>query len=383
MFIVIADDLSGAAELAGIGLQFGLDVEIKSEFTGSSDADLLVINTRTRILDTYTAFLNVRKATAFISTLTPQWIYKKTDSVLRGNILAEIKAIFDVTSLKKCLLIPANPGLGRTIVDSKYLINNLEITNTSFAQDPDYPCETSDVMNLLGEFENVNTAYLRNRQILPSSGVFIGEIENESSLEYWADQINEQILPAGAAEFFSKILQNKGYTITEQQAQQKQEYGKTLFICGSTHQNSRIAVEKARQDGAEIFYIPEKLLLKPDNNLIERWKWEINSAFKKSDKIILAVTNKIGSSKELARTIQNVFSRTVALLLLGMNLDTLVIEGGETAQEITKRLKINCFFPKKLLAAGVVELSTKIENPSKIVIKPGSYKWPESLWRFI
>lgn len=50
MFAVIADDLTGAAELAGISLQFGLTSEIKSEFTGSTDADLLVINTSSRVL---------------------------------------------------------------------------------------------------------------------------------------------------------------------------------------------------------------------------------------------------------------------------------------------------------------------------------------------
>ena len=258
MFIVLADDLTGAAELAGIGLQFGLSVEIKSEFTGSSDADLLVINTSSRILNKEEAFLQVKKAAEFLLTLNPKWIYKKTDSVLRGNVLAEIKAILDVTGLNKSLLIPANPGLGRTIVDRKYLINDVEIIKTSFAMDPDYPCNTSDVMNLLDGFERVETKYLIENQMLPFSGVFIGEIKNESSVKYWAMQVNDQILPAGAAEFFTKILQKKGYTFIEKQGQLKQDYGKMLFICGSTHQNSRVAIEHAKKEGAHICYMPGK-----------------------------------------------------------------------------------------------------------------------------
>jgi len=382
MFIVIADDLTGAAELAGIGLQFGLSVEIKNEFSGSSNVDLLVINTASRILKKEDAFIQTKKATEYVAAFNPLWIFKKTDSALRGNILPEIKAILEVTGLKKSLLIPANPGLGRTIVNKEYLINNVEIAKTSFAQDPDYPCESSDVISLLGTFEKVETSYLKENEKLPISGVFIGEIKSESSIKSWAEQVNETVLAAGAAEFFTNLLQKQGYSFISEKDHLKQGYGKTMFICGSTHQNSRVAIEHAKKENARVFYIPEKLLKKMDNNFLEKWLWDIKTAFKKSDKIILAVADANVFSKDSARKIQNIFSRVIAQLLLGINLDTLAIEGGETAQEITKRLKINNFYPQELLAAGVVQLSTKVENPSTIIIKPGSYLWPEILWNF-
>ena len=246
MFIVIADDLTGAAELAGIGLQSGLNVEIRNEFSGYSAADLLVLNTSSRILKKDTAFVQVRKATEYAITLNPRWIFKKTDSVLRGNILPEIKAILDVTGLKRSLLIPANPGLNRTIIARKYFINDTEIMETSFAQDPDYPCASSDVIQLLGEYENLTTMYLKEKETLPMTGVIIGEIKDKKSIKYWAEQVSSKDVPAGAAEFFSMLLKEHGHNLNEKPDHLKQDYGKTMFICGSTHQNSRMAIERAK-----------------------------------------------------------------------------------------------------------------------------------------
>jgi D-threonate/D-erythronate kinase len=382
MFCVLADDLTGAAEIAGIALKFGLTTEIKNEFHGSADSDVLVVNTASRIVDKEIARMINKKAMDYILTLNPEWVFKKTDSVLRGHVLTEISAILEVGKLKKCLLIPANPGLGRTIVNGKYYIENREIAKTSFANDPDYPSTTSDVLELLGTYDKTETAFLTESRQLPASGVFIGEVRDGESISNWARLIDSQLLPAGAAEFFTQILQEKGYQFQADSGQLSADYGKTLFVCGSSHQNSRLAVEQAARQGAQISYLPEDLLYRMDNHLLEKWQWDIKAIFKKSDKVILTVSGESKITKEIARRIQNIFGRTIALLLLGMNLNTLVIEGGETAQEITKRLQINCFYPNGLLAAGVVELQTKKENPVTVIIKPGSYAWPESLWKF-
>src|SRR5882757_10096749 len=43
MIAVIADDLTGAAELGGIGLRYGLSVEVNMDVNLSTKADLLVI----------------------------------------------------------------------------------------------------------------------------------------------------------------------------------------------------------------------------------------------------------------------------------------------------------------------------------------------------
>lgn len=382
MFAIIADDLSGAAELAGIALQYGIRSEIQSETVESTDADLLIINTSSRGLTQEEAFLKVKKSAELLLALNPDWIYKKTDSVLRGNILAEIAAILNIFQLKRSLLSPANPGLNRTIVDQKYMINNREITQTSFAEDPDYPCKTADVLGLLGEFDQIASGYLTENETLPEEGVFITEIKNDKSLEYWVEKINEDVLAAGAAEFFEKILRKKGYKSSKTKVHKVRENDNILFICGSSHQNSRMAIEKAAKKGAIISYMPEQLIYQKGNLdlLFEKWAMDIFESFRKTNSVVLAVSK--NDRKIYALKIQSNFSLLTERLLFKKKLAVLAIEGGETAQEITKRLKINSFRPKNLLSPGVVELETKIKNPATVIIKPGSYLWPDSFWRF-
>ena len=48
MIVVIADDFTGAAEIAGIALSYGLKAEVQTEFCENSSAELLVIDTDSR-----------------------------------------------------------------------------------------------------------------------------------------------------------------------------------------------------------------------------------------------------------------------------------------------------------------------------------------------
>ena len=48
MIAVIADDLTGAAEIGGIGLSYNFKVEISNEVNPHTTADMVVINTDAR-----------------------------------------------------------------------------------------------------------------------------------------------------------------------------------------------------------------------------------------------------------------------------------------------------------------------------------------------
>ena len=50
MIAVIADDLSGAAELANAAVQAGLSAEVQMRFHAASDADVVCVDTETRSL---------------------------------------------------------------------------------------------------------------------------------------------------------------------------------------------------------------------------------------------------------------------------------------------------------------------------------------------
>src|SRR5688500_7067066 len=124
MIAVIADDLTGAAELAGIGLRYGLRAEVVTAFIGKTDADLLVISMDSRSMNKADAIRKASETTAALLALQPEYIFKKVDSALRGYVAEEIAAHLKILQLKKAVLIPANPVLGRKIVNGIYLLNN-------------------------------------------------------------------------------------------------------------------------------------------------------------------------------------------------------------------------------------------------------------------
>src|SRR5688572_5722033 len=113
MIAVIADDLTGAAELAGIGLRYGLRAEVVTELTRETDADLLVVSMDSRSMDKQDAVRKASETTAAIAGLHPEMIFKKVDSALRGYVAEEIAAHLNILHLQKALLVPANPVLGR------------------------------------------------------------------------------------------------------------------------------------------------------------------------------------------------------------------------------------------------------------------------------
>jgi len=97
MIAVIADDLTGAAELAAIGLRFGLNAEVQTQLTPDSKADLIVVDTDTRSRTPTEATTEVEKVLKHIQEIRAQWIYKKVDSVMRGHILLSLIHISEPT----------------------------------------------------------------------------------------------------------------------------------------------------------------------------------------------------------------------------------------------------------------------------------------------
>ena len=150
MILVIADDLSGAAELAGIAFAHGLTAEVQTEFQPRTEAQVICLDTDTRRLSVEAAIAVLRKLAKRIRTARPQFIYKKTDSALRGHITAELGVLMESTARVRTIFVPANPSRGRVIRGGDYFIDNTPLPKTEFANDPQHPATTANVAERLG-----------------------------------------------------------------------------------------------------------------------------------------------------------------------------------------------------------------------------------------
>ena len=162
--LIIADDITGAAEIAGIAWRKGLKVRLMvyqpnmpttplSSWRGAG-GEALILATDTRSGTEEEAVKTIEEL--FAPSTSPLQggvggglIFKKTDSVLRGHVAAELQALMRVTGKQKALLIPQNPSKGRIVKDGIYYINGTPLDQTSFAYDPEFPAKTAEAKKLL------------------------------------------------------------------------------------------------------------------------------------------------------------------------------------------------------------------------------------------
>ncbi len=191
--IVIADDLSGAAELANAAVQAGFSAEVQMRFWAGSDADVICVDTETRSLPPEAAGTLAGNVARSIAMTDPELVYKKCDSVLRGPIAAESLAIARALGRKRVLLIPANPSRHRVIRGGEYFVDGTPLAQTAFATDPDYPRRTSRVVDLLGS----------------TSGIETPDVVSAVDVSSQAATVNAGTLPVGAVDFSTRFWQPK------------------------------------------------------------------------------------------------------------------------------------------------------------------------------
>jgi uncharacterized protein YgbK (DUF1537 family) len=388
MIVVIADDLTGAGEIGGIGLAYGLTVEIQREFCSKSDAELLIIDTDTRSTSSEKAGRMIRDVARDLnkSSLPIEWIYKKTDSVLRGPVASELEALREVMRVARVLLVPANPSKGRIVCNGNYLINGKLLCETDFVNDPEYPAITSNVLKLLALSGSGQIHLLKSDQTFSCEGIAIGQAETTDDLLRWSEQMDEQTMMAGAGEFFEAILRNKGFS--KKMVVDEEEYrleNKALFVCGSSSDSSRQALRKAESLGGRICRMPEELFRSDysGDKFFQQWSDEIIRCFKNSRSVIIAIDREVVGNAEFAGKLRSSMATIVLTIFQKVSLKELFVEGGATASAIVGRFGWNRFEPCDQLGSGVVRMKVLGSDNTYLTIKPGSYIWPEVILNLI
>ena len=122
--LVVADDLTGAAEVAGIAKLAGFSVAVVTQLAPDvlRAYEVVVLDTHTRALSSSQAAQQLASHLDSFDAWETTLVYKKTDSVLRGNVATELHVFMQRGSFTNALLLPANPSKGRTITQGVYYI---------------------------------------------------------------------------------------------------------------------------------------------------------------------------------------------------------------------------------------------------------------------
>ncbi|WP_256012314.1 four-carbon acid sugar kinase family protein [Desertivirga xinjiangensis] len=381
MIAVIADDLTGAAELGGIALSYGLSVEITTEIAGISlpvGVDLLVVAADTRSKPLDDALADMMQITRQIIGLRPEFIFKKVDSVLRGYVADEIMAQLRVLGYERALLVPANPDLGRTIEEGIYYIQGKPIAESGFSQDPEFPARSSDVLRLVGAKGTVSVK--KHTQSLPEKGIVIGEAALASDLDDWAKVPHEETLLAGASGFFKALLRRSGFFRNESLQNHDQPGSNKLFVCGSAFASSNENVKRVFQSGGPVSYMPASLMSYPEReDELEIWTTEISNLIAEHGTAVIAIQPGLKGSANAVQ-LRKIMSDVVKQVFKSVSINELIIEGGSTASSVLNQLSITVLRPVYEYSTGVIRTKVSGFENLYVTLKPGSYNWPAQVW---
>lgn len=380
MIAVIADDFTGAAEIGGIGLRRGMKVQIETTVVGTENTDLLIIATDTRSLPCNQAKKEIAKITSQLNKLKPECIFKKLDSVLRGNIYDELIAQIDSSVGEKALVIAGNPHFNRTIRNGTYYVDDIPLAETSFADDPEFPRNTSDVKEIVG-LDKPDVVSLNVSQDMPEEGVIIGDVKNEEEMVRWSDRIDEQTIAAGGSGFFDVLLRKRWPVSMKKEPVTYVLGKKSLFIFGSTFPKNAEVMQKFRKEDVQIMNMPEVIYLNKNfqPELLDKWAEEIAYRLQDHHKVVVTVNHQHSPEEMLPVRIRENVGLLVSKVLARTSVDDLLIEGGATTSVILKYLNIKRLFPFRELDFGVIQMKVD-QFPNLIVTtKPGSYSWPDSV----
>ena len=384
---VIADDLTGAAELGAVGLRHGLKAEIVLSGAPSGEADLVCVDTDSRYCEPEEAGRRAVAGARLLTGAGVKWFYKKVDSVLRGEVTAEVEALMRELGRDVALLVPANPSLGRVIRDGQYLIRGVPIHQTEFVHDPGHPRRSARVLDLVRPPVSCGIEVRHVRQGLAASGIVLGEAETPEDLRQWAACGISKALLAGGAEFFAALLAATGHAVAgsaadaEAGAHPGRAGGGELFVCGSTSLSSREFVRAARERGGPVVSLPDELGRGGDftDEACGALARQAVAALRTHKRVVLNVGLPPVRERAVAARLAVQLVQLAEAVLRKGGAARVYAEGGATAAELVRRMGWKRLRVLREMAPGVAMLEVQGAPPLTLILKPGTYVWPEGV----
>ena len=376
--VVIADDITGAAEIAGIAFAQGQQVQLvcgSACSCGIATNETTVIATDTRSMSEAEAIAETKRFASHSSLFTlHSSLFKKTDSALRGHVVAELTALLEATGYERAVYLPANPSKGRVIRNGVYYIKEVRgegaevrevpLDETAFSYDPEFPARTSVLKERFPDAEE--------------KGIIMPDAESEEDIRKVIQQYNDgKTLFAGAADLFSGMIgmgcgrlkksiakhplpSNHTSSIFHQTSDITHQTS-TLILCGSTQ-------SKALDWGIPTAPMPKEIY--DGGNNLNLWD---TTAYKQEHSLILSIPYTHRTGKEVAVHLRTMMAEMVKRLVAEHCPDHLIIEGGATAWATLQALGWSQFQIVDQMAPGVVQMQAT--NGTRVTLKPGSYPW--------
>lgn len=407
--LILADDLSGAADCASACLHSGMSAAVSfGQPEHTLDCDVLSIDCDTRRLPPHEAAERVR--TTMRANLAPgdgQIVFKKVDSTLRGNLGSEIRAVLEEQRRRSAdavaILAPAFPSRGRSTIHGYQHVHGTPLHDTEIWKQ-DGLAVVAHIPSMLHQEELrtgiVDLNLLRvgqervaeeMRQMAREVDVIVCDAETEEDLATIARasfSIGRQTVWVGSAGLAFQLPEATGLVGSGPHRRKPQRgNGPALFVVGTTSAVSRGQVLLLEQSvPLRMVHVSPRLLLSRDEAAARPDITASIAASLKSDADTLVILD--------AEESVDIAERPLLTEALGAMLapcvdlvGALVATGGETARAILNSWNVSLLQVVGEVDRGVPCSVAELEGRTiPVLTKAGGFGDSDALlrcWEFV
>jgi len=402
--LVVADDFTGAQDTGVKFSQKGISTIVTTKLSidwsvYGDETEVLVIDTESRHISKEEAAERVYESVKHAVRNGVEYIYKKTDSTLRGNIGAELEACMKAAECDNIMFMPAYPQTGRTTVKGSQYLNGVPLNETVFSRDPLEPIDTAYIPDIIAKQSNIKVISLsyddlhdNKRDINEKNCIYVFDSSSIDDLENIGAYLNNEKrikVTAGCAGFAEILSDIISFNRSELKPEKKEGY--TFTVCGSVNKVSAKQIEYAVQHGYTLIPLYPEQILNQDYFAQQEGRNLLNSilsAIKNNNKIIIKTEGRTENSdkfieyaeekgipkERLHERISECLGNLTAEIMRQVNIGNIIVFGGDTALGIMNAISCEGAIVKKEITAGV-PISEIISNEQhmNLITKAGGF----------
>lgn len=386
--VILADDLTGAADAGGAFARQGLSTRLVLDGaagTPGEDVAAIVRSTGSRGMAAASAAAINRQAVADVALRSPErepfLVYKKIDSLLRGHPHEELRAVMLGLAERRALVAPALPVEGRTTVDGWQRVAGEASTTdvdlaAMFGRDPDLPVARIDLGTVRGGAGAVSRAIGGI-----DAGLFVTDAETDDDLAAivrGALESGIRVLAgsAGLARQLAVVIADGGSRAAPVQAEGT---GAVLIVAASRHDATVAQVAALEAAGIPVVR-PSQASLDGNDRVLDEVDRALADHLRHDRPVVLATAGRAPSTQGPAY-VARLLAQVVAGLAERGLIGGLVLTGGDVAAAVVDRLG-----GREIVLGGEVQaaipwgvLRSALVPSAPVITKAGSFGEREAL----
>ncbi|MCD8349375.1 MAG: four-carbon acid sugar kinase family protein [Planctomycetaceae bacterium] len=401
---VIADDLTGATDIAGFLANNGLDT---IQFMGLPEADLTVdagaavVSLKSRSIPAAEAVELSLQALAWLRRNGCKQVYFKYcstfDSTAAGNIGPVTDALLQALDGDFTVLCPSLPVNGRTVENGVLLVNGTPLSETGMRHHPVNPMTDSNLVTLM-EMQSAGKAGIVPLETVRAGAAAVSEKLDalmrdgiryaaldaviDADLDVLAEALDTMPLLTGGSGLGgarARYICTRHGVSTGGSDGGRPPGGKVIALSGSCSEmtNKQVARYLATADGLKIDVA--RCIADPDGYADELAAWADTHAGGKFAPLIYATVGKdeLATIQErfgaeaTASAVEKLFT-ILAVKLAQHGFDHFIVAGGETSGAATLALGAKAFRLGPEIAPGVPWIRS-LERPLSMALKSGNF----------